>query len=390
MPLDVIGMIGVSPPKDDSTVHVIEGGLSRQFLEDFSRAHDEAGFDLVLVGYTSTSADGWSVATHAASVTERLGYLVAHRPGFVAPTLAARKAATFDQLSGGRFALHIIAGASDKDNQRDGDYLPKAERYARAGEYIDVMRRTWTSTEPFDHDGPYYRFSNVRADVQPLQQPSPPVFFGGSSEEALEMGAQRCDVYAIYAEPRAAVAERFDDFRRRAAAYGRTPRFSVSVRPILGDTEGEAWDRAHRILGGIEAAGTDKLTVAGSHRGKPYDHGGERMLGYAAASDVHDERLWLKIAEATGAPGNTSCLVGTPEQVADAILSYYRLGIPADGGVSDVGYVLIRGFDPFNDAVDFGRELIPRIKQGVAELDAVSSHSSDAGSSGETALAAAD
>ena len=388
--MSVIGMIGVSPPKDDSTVHVIEGGLSRQFLEDFSRAHDEAGFDLVLVGYTSTSADGWSVATHAASVTERLGYLVAHRPGFVAPTLAARKAATFDQLSGGRFALHIIAGASDKDNQRDGDYLPKADRYARAGEYIDVMRRTWTSTEPFDHEGSYYRFSNVRADVQPLQQPSPPIFFGGSSGEALEMGAERCDVYAVYAEPRAAIAERFDDFRRRAAAYGRTPRFSISVRPILGDTEGEAWDRAHRILGGIEAAGTDKLTVAGSHRGKPYDHGGERMLAYAAASDVHDERLWLKIAEATGAPGNTSCLVGTPEQVAEAILGYYKLGLQPGGGLSDVGYVLIRGFDPFNDAVDFGRELIPRIKAGVAELDAASDHSKVAEDSGEAALAAAD
>ncbi|WP_420626670.1 LLM class flavin-dependent oxidoreductase [Candidatus Poriferisodalis sp.] len=398
MPLSVIGMIGVSPPKDDSTVHVIEGGLSRQFLEDFSRAHDEAGFDLVLVGYTSTSADGWSVATHAASVTERLGYLVAHRPGFVAPTLAARKAATFDQLSGGRFALHIIAGASDKDNQRDGDYLPKADRYARAGEYIDVMRRTWTSTEPFDHDGAYYRFSNVRADVQPLQQPSPPIFFGGSSGEALEMGAERCDVYAVYAEPRAAIAERFDDFRRRAAAYGRTPRFSISVRPILGDTEGEAWDRAHRILGGIEAAGTDKLTVAGSHRGEPYDHGGERMLAYAAASDVHDERLWLKIAEATGAPGNTSCLVGTPGQVAEAILRYYRLGIPASGGPSDIGYVLIRGFDPFNDAVDFGRELIPRIKAGVAELDAAAGEKSsertgenaDTAQPDESALAAAD
>ncbi len=390
VPLSVIGMIGVSPPKDDSTVHVIEGGLSREFLEEFSKAHDEAGFDLVLVGYTSTSADGWSVATHAASVTERLGYLIAHRPGFVAPTLAARKAATFDQLSGGRFALHIIAGASDKDNQRDGDYLPKADRYARAGEYIDVMRRTWTSPEPFDHDGPYYRFSNVRADVQPLQQPSPPIFFGGSSDEALEMGAQRCDVYAIYAEPRAAVDERFADFRRRAAAYGRTPRFSISVRPILGDTEGEAWDRANRILGGIEAAGTDKLTVAGSHRGKPYDRGGERMLGYAAASDVHDERLWLKIAEATGAPGNTSCLVGTPEQVAESILRYYRLGIPAGGGVSDVGYVLIRGFDPFNDAVDFGRELIPRIKAGVAAIDAASGHSGAAAKPGKAALAAAD
>ena len=362
-------MIGVSPPQDDSTVHVIEGGLSRQFLEDFSRAHDEAGFDLVLVGYTSTSADGWSVATHAASVTEQLGYLIAHRPGFVAPTLAARKAATFDQLSGGRFAIHIIAGASDRDNQRDGDYLAKADRYARASEYLEVMRRTWTSSEPFDHEGTYYRFGDVRADVRPLQQPSPPVFFGGSSVEALEMGAKHCDVYAVYAEPRAAVAERFEDFRRRAAAWGRTPRFSISVRPILGNTEGEAWDRANRILAAIES-GPGQHTVAGSHRGKPYDRGGERMLGYAAESDTHDERLWMKIAEATGAPGNTSCLVGTAEQVADSILRYYELGLPPGGGPSDIGYVLIRGFDPFNDAVDFGRELIPRIKTGAAELDA--------------------
>ena len=185
------------------------------------------------------------------------------------------------------------------------------------------------------------------------------------------------------------MAERFEDFRRRAAAYGRTPRFSISVRPILGDTEGEAWDRAHRILGGIEAAGTDKLTVAGSHRGKPYDHGGERMLGYAAASDVHDERLWLKIAEATGAPGNTSCLVGTAEQVADSILRYYELGLKPDGRPSDVGYVLIRGFDPFNDAVDFGRELIPRIKAGAAELDARTPQA-ESGARADTTLAAAD
>lgn len=390
MPLSVIGMIGVSPPKDDSTVHIIEGGLSRQYLEDFSQAHDAAGFDLVLVGYTSTSADGWAVATHAASVTERLGYLIAHRPGFVAPTLAARKAATFDQLSGGRLALHIIAGASDRDNQRDGDYLPKADRYARASEYIDVMRRTWTSPEPFDYQGEYFQFSDVRSDVRPLQQPSPPVFFGGSSAEALEMGARHCDVYAVFAEPRAALSDRFENFRGRAAQHSRTPQFSISVRPILGATEGEAWDRANRILDSIEGAGTAKLTVAGSHRGKPYDHSGERMLAHAAAADTHDERLWLKIAEATGAPGNTSCLVGTPEQVADSILRYYRLGMRPAQGPSDVAYVLIRGFDPLNDTTDFGRELIPRIKHGVAELDADNAPDATPGRRSEAVLAAAD
>ena len=122
MPVKVIGMIGVTPPAGDATVHVIDGGVSPEYLVEFSRAHEAAGFDLVLVGYTSTSADGWAVATHAAAHTDRLGYLVAHRPGFVSPTLAARKAATFDQLSEGRLALHIIAGASDHDQRRDGDH----------------------------------------------------------------------------------------------------------------------------------------------------------------------------------------------------------------------------------------------------------------------------
>ena len=353
MPVQVIGMIGVAPPADDATVHIIDGGLSADYLVEFSRAHDEAGFDLALVGYTSTSADGWSVATHAAAHTERLGYLIAHRPGFVSPTLAARKAATFDQLSKGRLALHIIAGASDHDQRRDSDFMAKAERYERAGEYIEIMRRTWTADQPFDVDTKHFQMKDVRSDVRPFQQPSPPVFFGGSSTEALDMGAEHCDVYAVFAEPLADTAVRFDDFRARAALYGRSASFSMSVRPIIAPTEGQAWDKAHRILASIENS-----TSAGA---SPYDKGGERMLAHAAANDVHDERLWLKIAAATGAPGNTSCLVGTAEQVADALLEYYKLG--------GLDYVLMRGFDPLKDTVEFGHELIPRLKAGAEALD---------------------
>jgi alkanesulfonate monooxygenase len=92
----------------------------------------------------------------------------------------------------------------------------------------------------------------------------------------------------------------------------------------------------------------------------PVDNAGKRLMNFALESDVHDERLWMPIARATGALGNTSCLVGATEQVAQAILRYYRLGI---------GSFLIRGFDPFNDTVEFGRELIPRIKAGAAEID---------------------
>lgn len=362
MPLQVIGMIGAAPPAEaGAAVHVIDGGVSPRYLVDFAKAHDEAGFDLVLVGYTSTSADGWTLATHAAANTDRVGYLIAHRPGFVAPTLAARKAATFDQISEGRFALHIIAGAGDRDQQRDGDWLTKAERYARAGEYLSIMRRTWTETEPFDHEGPYYRLKAARSEVTPHQRPAPPVFFGGSSPEALAMGAEYCDVYAVFGEPLAPTADRFADFVGRAAAHGRRPRFSISFRPILGRTDGEAWDRARTILDRVEASGPGPAWGKRGQARRAHDHSGERMLAHAAEADVHDDCLWMKVAEATGATGNTSCLVGTPERVAQAIARYYELG--------DLGYVLIRGFDPMADATDFGRELIPRIKALAADID---------------------
>src|SRR6516164_11020127 len=110
MPARIIGMIGVAPPTRESTLHVIEGGISPPFIAEFAQAHEAAGYDMVLVGYTSSSAEGFLVAMYAAARTERLSYLVAHQPGFVAPTLFARKVATFDQLTRGRVALHIITG----------------------------------------------------------------------------------------------------------------------------------------------------------------------------------------------------------------------------------------------------------------------------------------
>jgi len=82
MPARIIGMIGVAPPTRESTLHVMEGGISPPFIAEFAQAHEAAGYDMVLVGYTSSSAEGFLVAMHAAARTERLSYLVAHRPGF--------------------------------------------------------------------------------------------------------------------------------------------------------------------------------------------------------------------------------------------------------------------------------------------------------------------
>ena len=120
----------------------------------------------------------------------------------------------------------------------------------------------------------------------------------------------------------------------------------------MGATEGAAWDKANALLADIE-----RKTGAAP---QPTNTSSERLLGYAARGDVHDERLWMGIARATGAPGNTSCLVGTPEQIAAAVLEYYRLGIHS---------FLLRGFENPHDTMAIGRDLIPLIKQGALAID---------------------
>lgn len=359
MPARIIGMIGVTPPKNDATLLVIEGEISPSFIVEHARVHEAAGYDMALVGYSSSSAEGFLVAMHAAARTEKLSYLIAHRPGFVAPTLFARKVATFDQLTGGRVALHIITGKTDAEQEGDGDFTPKVERYRRAQEYLRLMKRTWAETEPFDFEGSFYRVRGAQSDVRPLQQPHPLIMFGGASEGALEMGAAECDVFAIYAEPRATTAERIAEFRARAAAHGRSVGFNMSVRPIIADTEEAAWEKANRILSGMTGKlGWSRQESEGVRA--PVDNAGRRQFAFAQEKDIHDERLWMGITKATGALGNTSCLVGTPEQVAEAVLGYYRLGVSS---------FLMRGFDPVADATEFGRELIPRIKAGAEEID---------------------
>jgi alkanesulfonate monooxygenase len=171
------------------------------------------------------------------------------------------------------------------------------------------------------------------------------------------LGAAECDVFAIYAEPRTTTAERIAAFRARAAKHGRIVGFNMSVRPIIAATEAAAWEKANGILAGM----TGNLGWARQEGVRaPVDNAGRRQFAFAQEKDVHDERLWMGITKATGALGNTSSLVGTAEQVADAILGYYCVGVAS---------FLIRGFDPVADTTEFGRELIPRIKAGAIEID---------------------
>ncbi|WP_426009526.1 LLM class flavin-dependent oxidoreductase [Caulobacter sp. DWR2-3-1b2] len=285
--------------------------------------------------------------------------MIAHRPGFTAPTVAARQLATLDQFTGGRVAVHIITGGSDDELAKDGDHLTKDERYARTSEYLDIVRQEWTSEKPFDYKGDYYNVVQAFGAVKPLQKPHIPVYFGGSSDAAIPVAGKHADIFALWGETQAQVAETIARVRHAAAKHGRQVKFSLSLRPVIAETEEAAWAKADDIAAQAKALREKAGLPTSGHT--PPNAGSQRLLDAAKQGTRLDKRLWTGVAAVTGAAGNSTGLVGTPEQVAEALLDYYDLGVTT---------FLIRGFDPLNDAVAYGRDLIPLVRGLVAERDA--------------------
>ena len=255
MTIEFIGMI---QPREQSELHPPTGpAIDLGYLRASAQAHDAGGFDRILVGWYSSGPDGFQIATHAAAHTGRVGFLVAHRPGFQAPTVAARAFATLDQLSGGRAAIHVISGGDDQDQARDGDHLGKDERYARTDEYVGILKQVWVADQPVSHEGAYYAFEGASPAVRTVQRPRIPIYFGGASAAAVEVAGRHADVYALWGETQAQVREivakvRASAARHRGPQAGSDIRFSLSFRPILAATESLAWEKAERILDTIK------------------------------------------------------------------------------------------------------------------------------------------
>ncbi len=367
MSVEFIGYVGHF--NSSETIRREGPALDPQYVARAARAQEEGGFDRVLVAFNSTSAESILVGQHIAASTERLGLMIAHRPGFTAPTLAARQLATLDQITGGRVAVHVITGGNDVELAQDGDHLTKDERYARTGEYLDIMRQEWTSPAPFDYAGKYYQVERGFGDVRPVREAGIPVYFGGASEAAIPVAGRHADVYALWGETYEQVRTLVARIRAAAAPFGRTPRFSLSLRPVIADTEAQAWAKADDILAratALRAAGGSGRSPNNARESQgaaaPPNEGSRRLLAAAAQGARLDKRLWTGIAALTGAQGNSTGLVGTAGQVAEAMGDYWDLGITT---------FLIRGFDPVADAVQYGRELIPRVRALVAEREAL-------------------
>jgi len=331
-------------------------GIDLNYFRRYVQALEDGGYDYTLLPYGSGSADSFVTASAVGQLSERVRPIVALRPNTTFPTVGAQKLATLDQLTEGRAVVHLISGGSDAEQARQGDYLPKERRYARTSEYIDILRRSWTEPAPFSHDGEFYKFDDFGPGFAPYEKPIP-ISIGGQSDEAFAVGGAKADIFSFWGEPLADLRSEIDRVHGIARAAGRTtlPRIWVTFRPIIAKTDQLAWQKAHEYVERIAANFAKVRPLLAS--GTPQNVGSKRALAFADRSELYDRALWTKTAAVTNAAGASTALVGSPETVAAAILDY------VDQGAS---LVSIRGYDTLVDAVDYGRHILPLVRQELA------------------------
>ncbi|MBD8493213.1 FMNH2-dependent alkanesulfonate monooxygenase [Pseudomonas syringae] len=330
--------------------------VTLNYLKQVAQAADDLGYYGVLIPTGRSCEDSWVVASALAPLTQRLRYLVAIRPGIISPTVSARMAATLDRLSGGRLLINVVTGGDPDENRGDGIHLSHSERYEVTDEFLQIWRRVMQG-EAVDFKGKHLHVQNAKALYPPLQQPYPPLYFGGSSEAAHDLAADQVDVYLTWGEPPAAVAAKIADVRERAARKGRTVKFGIRLHVIVRETSEQAWQAADTLIAAI----SDETIAAAQKSFARFDSEGQRRM-----AALHDGRrdnleiapnLWAGVGLVRGGAG--TALVGNPQEVAERIKEYADLGIDS---------FIFSGYPHLEEAYRFAELVFPLLPEPYASL----------------------
>ncbi len=347
------------------------------YLAQIAHAADRLGFEGVLTPTGSQCEDAWLVCSALAMETERLKFLVAFRPGFVLPVLAAQQAATLQRISRGRTLINIVTGGDSAEQQTYGDFLDHDARYERAAEFLEVIRLCGRQ-ERFEYEGKHYRVRHGMLHT-PLGSPradAPPIYFGGASPAAEAVAAEHADVYLLWGEPLEWVRERVERMRTLAAARGRALRFGIRMHVIARATEGEAWREAERLLSTMKP---EQVALAQRRFAKQESVGQQRMTSLNAGKlDMEAltvaPNLWSGIGLVRGGAG--TALVGDYDQVAERIAEYVALGLDT---------FILSGYPHLEEAYVVGEEILPRVRDlrapfagGLVARDAAAAAGSNA------------
>jgi len=294
------------------------------YMSQIAKAADSLGFGGVLLPTGKSCEDPWIAASALIPITRRLKFLVAVRPGLMSPTIAARMASTFDRISGGRLLINVVTGGDPVELAGEGLHLSHDARYDLTDEFLTVWRKALLGEE-IDFAGEYIRIDGGKVLYPPVQQPYPPLYFGGSSEAGHKVAGRHVDVYLSWGEPPEQVAEKIAVVRELAAQQGRTVRFGIRLHVIVREKEEDAWKAAEELIGYL-----DDETIAGAQKILDrFDSVGQRRMmnlhgGSREALEI-SPNLWAGVGLVRGGAG--TALVGDPQTVADRMKEYAALGI---------------------------------------------------------------
>ena len=320
------------------------------YFREIAQAADRLGYSGVLIPTGVACEESFILAANLAAYTEKLKFLVAIRPGVASPAYYARLASTLDRVSNGRLLLNIVVGGSAQELAGDGIFLPHDERYDHADEFFQVFN-SLIETGKGDLDGKYIKAQGARLGLPPVQEPRPPLYFGGSSDAGIEFSAGITDKYLTWGEPPAQVAEKITKVRAAAAKKGREVTFGIRLHFIVRETDEEAWADADRL---ILKLSDETIASAQEAFSKASD-----SVGQARMQALHNGRrdglevspnLWAGIGLVRSGAG--TALVGSPKTVAARLREYQALGIDT---------VIASGYPHLEEAYRLSELLFPEI-----------------------------
>ncbi|BAY66133.1 FMNH2-dependent alkanesulfonate monooxygenase [Calothrix sp. FACHB-1219] len=319
------------------------------YWRQIAQAVDHLGFAGALLPTGRSCEDAWILASTLVTHTKNMRFLVAIRPGLMSPGVAARMAATFDRISGGRLLINVVTGGDPVELAGDGLHLSHDDRYKLTDEFLTVWRQI-AASEVSNFQGDYLNIQDGKILFPPVQKPHPPLWFGGSSPIAQEIAAKHVDVYLTWGETPAQVAEKIASVRRLAEAQGRTIRFGIRLHVIVRETESKAWDAANDLIRYVDEdaiaktqAAYDRMDSEGQRRMQELHKGSRDALEISP-------NLWAGIGLVRGGAG--TALVGDPDTVAKRMLEYADLGIET---------FIFSGYPHLEEAYRVAELLFPRL-----------------------------
>lgn len=327
------------------------GGRNIKFsyLRQIAQAVDELGYTGALLPTGRSCEDAWIVASALVTHTRQMRFLVAVRPGLVSPGVAARMAATLDRISDGRLLINVVTGGDPVELAGDGVHLSHDDRYRLTDEFLTIWRQLLSESST-DFHGDYFNIEGGKVLFPPIQNPHPPLWFGGSSPVAQEIAAKHVDVYLTWGEPPQAVAEKIGVVRRLAEAQGRNLRFGIRLHVIVRETNAEAWAAAEQLIRYVDETAIAKAQQAYARM----DSEGQRRMtelhkGNRTALEI-SPNLWAGVGLVRGGAG--TALVGNADTVAQRILDYQEIGIET---------FILSGYPHLEEAYRTAELLFPRL-----------------------------